>query len=78
MDTALDQGATIKATRFSEMFTLKNFQAHYGDRVHPLFLIDGSRIDVLSADVKLNPKAGQLVVSLMLPWTIASENPEPA
>jgi len=70
MDTALDQGATIKATRFSEMFTLENFRAHYGDRVHPLFLIDGARIDVLSADVRMNPKAGQLVVSLVLPGIV--------
>ena len=67
MDTALDQGAVIKATRFSEVFTLEAFHSHYGDRVHPLFLIDGSRIQVLAADSKINPRSGQLVVSLVLP-----------
>lgn len=70
MDTALDQGAVIKATRFSQVFTLDAFRTHYGDRVHPLFLIDGSRIQVLAADSKINPRAGQLVVSLILPKLI--------
>lgn len=67
IDTALDQGAVIKATRFSDVFTLETFRSHYGDRVHPLFLIDGSRIQVLAADSKINPRAGQLVVSLIMP-----------
>jgi hypothetical protein len=67
MDTALDRGAVIKATRFSEVFTLNAFHKHYGDRVHPLFLIDGSRIQVLAADSKISPRAGQMVVSLILP-----------
>jgi NhaP-type Na+/H+ or K+/H+ antiporter len=72
MDSALDQGAVIKATRFSEVFTLEAFHAHYGERVHPLFLIDGTRIQVLAADSKINPRAGQLVVSLVLPKLVAA------
>ncbi len=67
IDTALDQGATIKTTRFSDVFTLEAFQKHYGDRVFPLFLIDGSRIQVLAADSKINPRSSTLVVSLVLP-----------
>ncbi|MBC7965373.1 MAG: sodium:proton antiporter, partial [Fuerstia sp.] len=70
LDSALDRGAVIKATRFSEVFTLEAFQVHYGDRVHPLFLIDGARIQVLAADSKINPTSGQLVVSLILPKVV--------
>lgn len=76
MDSALDQGAVIKATRFSQVFTLEAFRSHYGDRVHPLFLIDGTRIQVLAADSKINPKAGQLVVSLILPAVLPAPAPE--
>ena len=78
MDSALDQKAVIKATRFSEVFTLDAFHAHYGDRVYPLFLIDGARIQVLAADSKINPRAGQLVVSLILPETAESTSDVPA
>jgi len=67
IDNALDQGASIKATRFSDVFSLEAFRSHYGDRVFPLFLIHGSRIQVLAADSRFNPRAGQLVVSLVLP-----------
>jgi NhaP-type Na+/H+ or K+/H+ antiporter len=67
IDTALDQGASIKATRFSDIFSLEAFHSHYGDRVFPLFLIHGSRIQVLAADSRFNPRAGQLVVSLVMP-----------
>jgi len=78
MDSAQDQGAVIKATRFSEVFTLDAFHAHYGDRVYPLFLLDGARIQVLAADSKINPRAGQLVVSLILPETAESTSDVPA
>ncbi|MBL8815018.1 MAG: sodium:proton antiporter [Planctomyces sp.] len=67
IDTALDQGATIKATRFSEVFTLEAFRAHYGDRVHPLFVISEKKVQVLTSDSVINPKAGQLIVSLVMP-----------
>ena len=77
MDSALDQGAVIKATRFSQVFTLDAFRSHYGERVHPLFLIDGNRIQVLAADSKISPKAGQLVVSLILPQPLAAPVPIP-
>jgi hypothetical protein len=77
IDTAMDQGATIKATRFSDVFTLDAFRTHYGDRVHPLFLIDGSRVQVLAADSVINPRAGQLVVSLVLPPITTSTSVAP-
>lgn len=77
MDSALDQGAVIKATRFSEVFTLEAFHAHYGERVHPLFLIDGPRIQVLAADSKISPRAGQLVVSLVLPKLVTAPEAVP-
>ena len=69
IDMALDQGATIKATRFSDVFTLDAFRSHYGDRVYPLFLVHGSKAQVLAADSKISPRASQLVVSLVLPQT---------
>lgn len=67
LDSALDRGASIKATRFSEIFTLEAFRGIYGDRVYPLFLIDGQKVEVLASDSKITPRAGQLVVSLIMP-----------
>lgn len=69
IDSALDQGATIKTTRFSQVFTMEAFRAHYGDRVYPLFLVDGARVHVIAADSKFNPRAGQVVISLVVPET---------
>ncbi|MFO0977985.1 MAG: sodium:proton antiporter [Planctomycetaceae bacterium] len=67
IDSALDKGAAIKATRFSQVFTMEAFRAHYGDRVFPLFLVDGTRVHVITSDSKFNPRAGQVVISLVVP-----------
>jgi NhaP-type Na+/H+ or K+/H+ antiporter len=77
LDTALDDGATIKVTRLSEKFSFETFQSHYGERAWPLFVIDGKRLVIISTDSKLAPKAGQLLVSLVLPGTSDPQDPPP-
>ncbi|MGE0756206.1 MAG: cation:proton antiporter [Pirellulaceae bacterium] len=65
IDTAIDQGATIKVTRLSATFDFAAFQAHYGVRAIPLFVIDGKRLHVVTTDTRLQPKPGQSLVSLV-------------
>lgn len=69
LDTALDDGAVLKVTPLTEKFTFERFQTHYGDRAWPLFVIEGKRLAIVSADSKLSPKPGQSLVSLILSGT---------
>lgn len=67
IDTALDEGATLKVTPLTEKFSFEAFQKHYNERAWPLFVLDGTRLTIVSTDAKLAPKPGQSLVSLILP-----------
>ena len=69
LDTALYEGAQIKITSLTEVFTYDEFRKHYGERAWPLFLIDSQhRLQVWAADLQSPvPKPCQSLVSLVLP-----------
>lgn len=67
LDSALDRGATIKTTRLTDTFDAAAYRKLYGDRAVPLFVIDGKRLSVVTADAKPTFRAGQSVVSLVRP-----------
>lgn len=66
-DRLLAEGASLKVTRLTEKFSFNDFQSQYGARAWLLFVIDDTRLIVVSADAKLTPKAGQTLVSLIIP-----------
>lgn len=65
LDTALDNGGTIKTTKLTDSFDYAAFQKHYAGRAWPLFVIEGKRLQVITADVKSTPRPGQTIVSLV-------------
>jgi NhaP-type Na+/H+ or K+/H+ antiporter len=67
LDTALDEGARLKTTQLTEKFSFTAFQIHYGDRAWPLFVLDGKRLAIITADSRPAPKPGQALISLVLP-----------
>ncbi|HAN98023.1 MAG TPA: hypothetical protein DCQ98_11610 [Planctomycetaceae bacterium] len=67
LDSALDRGATIKTTSLTDTFDAAAYRKLYGDRAVPLFVIDGKRLSVVTADAKPTFRAGQSVVSLVRP-----------
>lgn len=60
-------GATVKATPLTDEFRYRDYQAKYGDRALPLFLIDetATKVQVFSLDRPLMPQPGQTVISLI-------------
>jgi len=69
LDRRYDDGARVRRTRLSEEFTMEDFLARHGDRAIPLFLIqnEGTRVHVFAIDGKPASKAGDVLVSLVLP-----------
>lgn len=66
------EGATMKATRLTDIFTYRDYQTMYGVRALPLFLIDetGTRLSVFTLDKVLSPQPGQTIISLVTPhWS---------
>ncbi len=62
------RGAGVKATKLTETFDFEAFRAQHGAGFVPLFVVtDGNRLQVVAADDKLTPKAGQTLVSFGLP-----------
>lgn len=61
----VEAGASFKATKLSEAFTHADFLKRYGDGVLVMFVIDGTEVIVNSIDRKLNPKPGDVLVSLV-------------
>lgn len=61
----VEAGATFKATKLTESFTYNDFVTRYGDGVMVMFVIDGNEVVINSIDKKLNPKAGDVLVSLV-------------
>lgn len=65
LDTELDRGAVIKTTKLTDTFDFAAFQKHNADGAWPLFLIDGKKLHVITADVKPTPRRGQAIISLV-------------
>lgn len=81
--SAVDEGASVKVTPLTEKFSFEDFQDRHGDRAWPLFVIDGKRLTVVTADTKLAPKRGQSIVCLVIAGAkehaaTAEETPAPA
>ncbi|GIW90268.1 MAG: cation:proton antiporter [Pirellulaceae bacterium] len=64
---ALANGARVKVTVLSETFDYAAYQKHYADQAYPLFIVDGKKLTVLPAGRRIAPRAGQALVSLILP-----------
>lgn len=64
-----EEGARVRRTRLSEEFKMEDFLAKHGDRAIPLFLVQGddARVHVFATDGKPASKAGDVLVSLVLP-----------
>jgi NhaP-type Na+/H+ or K+/H+ antiporter len=67
INTALQQGGVIKATRITKQFTYAEFrETHTTSR--PLFVVNGERLVVITADIdRAKPTAGNVVIHLVLP-----------
>jgi hypothetical protein len=69
MDRRYENGARVRRTRLSEEFEIDDFLAKHGDRAVPLFLVqnEGARLHVFATDGEPTSKAGDVLVSLILP-----------
>lgn len=60
------RGARVKATPLTAEFTFKHFQQTYGGNALPMFVItESKKLQVITDDMKLDPKPGQTLVSLV-------------
>ncbi len=60
--------AVVKRTRLSEEFGIEKLKAQYGGQVKPLFLItEEGALQVFTVEGKIKPRAGQTLISLVLP-----------
>ncbi|MAS35866.1 MAG: hypothetical protein CL610_17790 [Anaerolineaceae bacterium] len=59
-------GAEIRTTNLTEKFRFTDFRAQYNDHAIPMFLVgkDG-HVDIFTTDKKLEPVAGQTVISII-------------
>lgn len=78
LDRRYDGGARVRRTRLSEEFTMEDFLARHGDRAIPLFLLqnEGTRVHVFATDGTPASKAGDVLVSLVLPEAAVKEQEE--
>lgn len=61
-------GAVIKSNRMTDEFDFDTFQSRHGDAALPLFLItEAGELRVFTADSKPVPRAGQTLISLVIP-----------
>lgn len=67
LDRAFDDGASIKVTPLTETFGFDAYRSHYGVQAIPLFVIDGERLRIVTADGAVAPRPGQSIVGLVLP-----------
>ena len=62
----LEGGARIRATKLTEKFGPEDYEAQYGDRARPLFLVGPDRkLQVVTADAAPAPRVGQTVLALV-------------
>ncbi len=69
----LEQGAVLKKTRITQEFGYAAFREMYGPSAIVLFVIDGDRLGVVTADRAPTPKPGQTLVSLVDPAAAGEE-----
>lgn len=68
LDDLCEHGATVKLVRLTEQFGYGDFQARYGREAIPLFVLTArNRLEVVAAGDKLQPGAGDAIVSLVPP-----------
>ena len=73
----LANGFVIKTSRISEEYDLEAFVEHYGEEAVPLFVAtEGEKLDILTSDSTLAPKAGRLLISLVDPRREVAEKPK--
>ncbi len=66
--TALEEGATLRATPITAAFTYADYQSHYGPRAIPLCVVsEGGRLAFFTADARPAPRPGHTLVSLVRP-----------
>jgi NhaP-type Na+/H+ or K+/H+ antiporter len=58
-------GAIFKATKLSDSFLYADYLKRYGTGALLMFQIDGNEVIVNSADRKMNPKSGDILISLV-------------
>tara|TARA_R110000782_G_scaffold124850_2_gene216333 strand:+ start:287 stop:2080 length:1794 start_codon:yes stop_codon:yes gene_type:complete len=62
----LRNGAEIKSTQLSDEFTFEQYLEKYGDRVIPLFAIDGKqRIQIFVTNGKMKPESGWTIIGMI-------------
>jgi len=61
----LSEGGSVKVTRLTKEFDYEAHKAHYGSNAWPLFVIDGTKLVVITSESKLAPKPGQSLVCLV-------------
>ncbi|MEC9092900.1 MAG: sodium:proton antiporter [Planctomycetota bacterium] len=62
-----DLGWKVKSTKITEEFPYDHFLDLYGGQCHVLFIVDGGKLQIVEAEKKLDPKPGQILISLV--WT---------
>jgi len=72
LDEFLARGATVKVNRLTDNFDFRAFRTQYGAAALPLFVItDTGRLTILATDLKIDPRPGQTLISLVMPDTTA-------
>lgn len=62
------RGATVKATNLTEEFTFESYREMHGNHAVPMFLVrDEKRLIVLAEDQSIEPKPGDVLISLVDP-----------
>ncbi|MDX9753025.1 MAG: hypothetical protein RBU29_03640, partial [bacterium] len=66
LQRCFNAGFVVKKTSITEEFPYADFQTYYQNQAIPLFLKEGDkRWRVFAADVELQPKAGDTLISLV-------------
>jgi len=60
-------GATIKTTELTEEFDYDAFNKYYGELALPLFLIEGEKMTIFTAENPPKPRPGQKLISIIKP-----------
>jgi len=68
LNRRIDSGALIKKTTLTKEFDFEAFKKYYGESAIPLFLIaETKKLFVFTKDKPLQPKLGQILISLVDP-----------
>lgn len=59
-------GAVVKATLFTEVYTMESFREHYGEQAIALFVVtESGRLEVITAGSSARPQPGETLISLV-------------